>query len=1016
MGETATLHFGLGHLAPDQPFTLRVGSGRYALTPHTPHTLAQARRSNAALAVLPDRCVTHFTGPVQVPGGPALLRVTAPRLRPEEALDRLVLTAIHLPRRHRVAGLARRRAAGRAPSTAKLAFLGGSAMPPPDKVIIDLGDLGTAFDAAKSLVFHHPELLSLMNDPADAVLALIEYADGLLALAQSMLDQSQANEGDPTQPNWVSSQPGTDWRTGQPTAPIYVWSDQTLENLALPLQSALRQSKDDLALQGQCWTVQPGITQVPLTDAALGARLGAAEANYTVKELTPQSGVENTFAYDPSSSTATVNLKNWYLRWLKVSVDQYGPDKKPVGSTALLGEMSPVDTIMAIPLPAQWSSYSFVFNEGASSAKVSYGGLGQAPFDWHHDGDGIILTAVFNYGVPTMFIALGVAADQLGKAWSDLVNSFVSKILTVLEAAAEGPIGGAVSGGVSLEDIFAAIANCAAALLLDAIAGSDALEAYVTAALGESAAEDAIPFIGWVARAIGSAADVASMIETSVEVARSPATMALSIVRTMDVQVTVEPDPRHQGQWPATATHYVITITYDDGPTYPYAGQMSPTTQQGPISHTFPGLPAGGSITVLACFYSDNDWLAGQGRTASMDAQPNQGSTLVVPAFAIKERQVPLSASTTYDFKEKLGFAGGARVWLPASSGAPAATASDLDSSNVGNNLSQLGALALHETLSALGYLWTASGQGVPIVGTGNQPYTGQITTFQSVSDGAAPESGLKFSGDGYIARPCLAFPPPTAVNPAADGFLLEPDLGGGGMQLRALSLAGGEPFIASPGQSFGSFTGTLDDLAIHPAGYAVALSIATSTLQVVKIGALAPDASAPAAAIYAGQGTRPGLLSDPAAVACSLDKILVLQTSPQYAQGCIAAFDFKGNPVGCFGGGQSIMPLHPEGTASVWPVDLSVESKGYVFVLKYIAPESGVVLPGDYRLDIYAPDGGFLTQVAGLAAARLQVDLWRNLFTLNYEIMGGTGRTEPSVAQWIPSTPAPSISSKLGK
>lgn len=72
----------------------------------------------------------------------------------------------------------------------------------------------------------------------------------------------------------------------------------------------------------------------------------------------------------------------------------------------------------------------------------------------------------------------------------------------MLEAAAEGPIGGAVSGGLSLKDILAAI--------------------------GESAAEDAAPFIGWVAR--------------------SPATMSLSIVRTMTVQVTVEPDPTHQGQ------------------------------------------------------------------------------------------------------------------------------------------------------------------------------------------------------------------------------------------------------------------------------------------------------------------------------------------------------------------------------------------------------------------------------------------------------------------------------------
>jgi len=86
--------------------------------------------------------------------------------------------------------------------------------------------------------------------------------------------------------------------------------------------------------------------------------------------------------------------------------------------------------------------------------------------------------------------------------------------------------------------------------------------------------------------------------------------------------------------------------------------------------------------------------------------------------------------------------------------------------------------------------------------------------------------------------------------------------------------------------------------------------------------------------------------------------------------------------------------------------VDLSVESKGYLYVLKYLTPTSGPVLASDYRLDIYNPDGTFLTQVNGLAAARLQVDIWRNLFTLNYEILAGSGRTEPSVAQWIPSTP----------
>jgi hypothetical protein len=91
--------------------------------------------------------------------------------------------------------------------------------------------------------------------------------------------------------------------------------------------------------------------------------------------------------------------------------------------------------------------------------------------------------------------------------------------------------------------------------------------------------------------------------------------------------------------------------------------------------------------------------------------------------------------------------------------------------------------------------------------GTGSQPYSGQERTFQMLGEVAEPQSGLKFSGYGYTAQPCLAFPPPTMANPLADGFLLEPDTSGAAMLLRAVSLQPGQPMIASPGQSFGRFT-----------------------------------------------------------------------------------------------------------------------------------------------------------------------------------------------------------------
>jgi hypothetical protein len=1016
MHEAATLHFDLSHLAPDQPFTLHVGSSSYDLTPHTPQTLEGARGSNSALRLIHDDRVTHFAAAVQVPAdAPVLLRVTAPRLRDDEPLERLVLVSLRLPRRVRVAGAERRRQLGRPvrlpPKLTARARADTDGLPPDNELIGDITDINTAEDAAAALVFHHTELLTTQATPADDIINnFIVYARGIDALAATILKQSKAHESDPSQPNWVSSTPGTDWQTNQPSNPIYVWSDATLADLKLPLSDTLQQTKNEPTLQNQCWSVQPGVTQVPMATAPAG-RVGDAEATYTLKDVTPQSGVEHSFAYDPASSTATLSLKNYYIRWLQVCVDQYGPDGEKVGQTQTLGQQSPVDTIMAVPLPPDWSDYPFTFDASASRATVSYGGLGQTPFDWTYDGGGIVWTTVFNYGIPLIFISLGVAADQGGSGWADVTKSAVSKALAFAEAAAEGPLGDAVTQSFALTDLLLAAANCAGSLVVSLITNSAqaALKAYITAAAGEGAAEKAEPFLGWAALAVGAAADLASMTETSVEVARSPATMSVDIERTLDVAVTVNPDPAHQNQWPATATTYTITITYDDGTARVYDGQLSPTTQQGPIAQTFTALPAGGTITVLACFYSATGWLAGRGSSGPLPAQPTQGSTLTVPAFAITEYLVPLSASTTYTMKEKLAFQSGNRVWVaPPAASPPTATVSDLDGSNVGANLGQLGQLALNEQQSSAGYLWKASGQGIPLVGTGNQPYTGQEFTFQAISDGASPQSGLKLTDHAYLAQPCLAFPPTTMPSPPADGFLLEPDPVTSVMWLRALSLTANQPFITSPGQAFGQFTGPQDDLAVHPAGYAVAINSDTGILQMLQLTTLAADASAPAATIYGGTGTRPGLLSNPVAVACSLDKILVLQqASATQPYGSVCAFDVKGNPVNCFAGSTtSVTSLHSEGTAPVVVLDLGVESKGYLYVLKYLAPTSGAVLASDYRLDLYNPDGSFLTQVAGLAAARLQVDLWRNLFTLNYEILAGSGRTEPSVAQWIPSTP----------
>jgi hypothetical protein len=66
---------------------------------------------------------------------------------------------------------------------------------------------------------------------------------------------------------------------------------------------------------------------------------------------------------------------------------------------------------------------------------------------------------------------------------------------------------------------------------------------------------------------------------------------------------------------------------------------------------------------------------------------------------------------------------------------------------------------------------------------------------------------------------------------------------------------------------------------------------------------------------------------------------------------------------------------------------------------------------PFEYHLDLYAPDGTWVARTTGLNADKLAVNYWRDLFTLNYQVLtlpDGTlpNKTEPSVSHWIPSTP----------
>jgi hypothetical protein len=105
-----------------------------------------------------------------------------------------------------------------------------------------------------------------------------------------------------------------------------------------------------------------------------------------------------------------------------------------------------------------------------------------------------------------------------------------------------------------------------------------------------------------------------------------------------------------------------------------------------------------------------------------------------------------------------------------------------------------------------------------------------------------------------------------------------------------------------------------------------------------------------------------------------------------------------------------SVLSLKDGVSPDIHYLDVGVESKGFIYVLSYQGTGSAQT---DYHLDIYNPDGTWLSRTPekqgnpGVNGARMIVDQWRNLYTLNYDaILGPNNRTEPSVSTWIPSPP----------
>lgn len=786
---------------------------------------------------------------------------------------------------------------------------------------------------------------------------------------------------------------------------IYRWqlSDTTLKSLPPLLSQALQPALNDPALKGLCWTVQNGI--VP------GEEQGSSAAQqWTLRSLAPTYGIAiSAIDFAAAGSAFRLTLNNDIPRHLGVYT-QFLNNRQPVqpagwasrlppgvpagfetATLKYLGLLAPTTAVAGLPVATTPQTLDLALPSGADSASVLLGGIGNGGWQSLADTAGVMLTFVLDYAIPAILMSAGAGIEKAPWFRGLLADqSMLSAIMAAGEFLLSDP------AIVDTSTLLARMADSIAGLLLDQ--GLQDLRDDINANVGDQAVENAAPFLGWSAQTLEALLDAqnaatGALTPATPRLLAIPATLpiALSPAMVFDLQVSLAPDPA-RGEWPDDADHYEARVDYAGGFSQRQSGPVPQIPPAAPLSVTF-GSVRGDPIGVLAAVYAKDNTPRARGATtiAAPFVPPGR---LVQATVPLADQPVVIGANTRYSHKRVLTYNASANQYAWALSGAPSAVSATLapcDPTRAG--LCGLVSITLQEAARSIGYAWRVSGAGLQECGGGAGPIN-VAYLFQNIGC-VNPNDALKSLSCGFIQQPYLVYQRPAAAA-GRNNFYLDPR--DSGAYLRDVVLDGHTPFDLTGKKSRGQFReSNLSGIAIHPAGYAAAVSGENSCLEILKLAdAPVGDAEAPTALLIAGAGTRAGLLDGPVGLTITPEgDILTLESGGARVQ----AFDLYGNPVPRFNG-SPFLALTPE--TGVEYQDIAIGPQGLIYILSNL---NGGKQPSDYRLDIYTPDGSFLARTEGVNGGRLAIDTQGRVYTLNYEsISGPNGRAEPSISEWVPS------------
>jgi hypothetical protein len=1052
--ELRTLFFDLTHEDHQgHTYHLVVGTRRYPLEHcHRSHrALVKARGQNGFVRALPDGVLTHVIENVQQSAG---VQMSYLMKDPDVSTGTWSMSAIYV--------LPPKSAFSYAYQQARAKLSPGQPLPlsakrdkyglPPAASSDDLMDEQDVVDTtqwATALVNLHPELLSA--DPSSAAHIQTSHIQnypstgrlaGILGRAGTALPAVSRGNDNPT--GWATLMPYTDedgvtplkGTTGNNKGLIIYdakWQPAiNVPYISAAMQPAIQSAKNDTTLgadvtsgraslsdsdlTGTIWCRNDGVASITQPSEVVPALQDPANALYTLTNITPN---YNGYSLTASNSDSggqfqtQMQFKNWYLRWLGLYIQFYNsnggvvdpkelpdtinrfPDFNTTDNAVFIGTLTPEFTIFGIPVQASGNQFNFTFPTGvASRALVLASGLGVGPNPYSTTVVvGEVMTSIFCLSVPALLIAfgIGVAVDDFVKSVVvPFINQFITELLNSIE-------GGTDSQMVAIfwRTIVRGLANPSGPLkgLLTAF-GEYLAKWEVTEAL-----TDAMPLVGAILQAIGALGALAEITETSCEVVLSPKTYVYQLVGTYNLSVGLQAN--NPNGFPAAAATYKVTAIFDNGT--PHVQTLNVTNTKDLPDVVFPGVPLGGNLVVTVGFYTVDNTQVGHGTTGKIPNVPPSDESSK-PTITVTEEALPIGPGVTYHHKQKTILnPQGEHAWECAAAPAPPAAQSYCEP-NPGN-LCSFRNITFNSSMGYIGYAWQSYNEASC---SGSAGQYDQIVNIPGVngSNGNAQ--------NGYAAIPCslqgaarLIYDPlgRTDVN-----FYL--DTTNNVNLLRQVQLDPVKIIDRRAHQAWGSFNLTPDDALIHPSGAVITLNSGTSRLESLKLpGGAVTDAEASAnliANLHGGLGDRPGLFSNPTVATITAEGVILVVEA---GNNRVHALDASANPLPHFTkqSQKYFFPFSATGGASTQYLDIAVEFSGFIYILS--------LNNGIYRLDIYHPDQNGTSPISttmGFNAAKVTVDYWRNVYSLNYEVLmvnnalPSSGVTEPSISQWIATTPPP--------